>query len=395
MPDHAGRTCPALTLAFLLAATASAQPPPGPGVHPLDRLDSKHDGKLSRDEAPGFVRARFDEIDKDRDGSLTREEMDAFFGRGGPGFRGAPGGPGGPMGRFPSPATVAVQANIPYADTKDPHQTLDLYRPMVPNGPGPRPVVVYIHGGAFKSGNKAMGAREVAGLVAGGEYAGASINYRLSGQATWPAQTHDCKAAIRWIRAHAREYNLNPDRIGVIGDSAGGHLVAMLGTSGGVAELEGDVGPHKGVGSQVTCVVDRFGPTELLTMGGDHDSPGSPESELIGGPLQQNKDKARAASPITYVTRDDPPFLILHGTRDPLVLFGQSERLAAALKQAGASCRFIPVEGAGHGGFRNPEVPRRVRQFLDLYLLGRDTGPIDESPIKNPTPPVGPTGVVP
>ena len=250
-------------------------------------------------------------------------------------------------------------------------------------------MVVYIHGGAFKAGDKGMGAREVAGLVAGGEFAGASINYRLSGQALWPAQIHDCKAAIRWVRAHAKEYNLDPEKIGVIGDSAGGHLVAMLGTSGGVESLEGDVGLHREFGSKVTCVVNRFGPAELLTMGGGHDSPGSPESELIGGAVQQNKEKAQAASPITYVTRDDPPFLILHGTKDPLVPFSQSERLAAALKQAGASCRFVPVEGAGHGGFRSPEVARRVRQFLDHHLLGRDTGPIDETPIPNQGPAPG------
>jgi acetyl esterase/lipase len=235
-------------------------------------------------------------------------------------------------------------------------------------------------------GDKTMGAREIADLVASGRYAGVSINYRLSGQAIWPAQIHDCKAAIRWVRANAKEYNLDPDKIGVIGGSAGGHLAAMLGTSGGVAELEGDVGPYKGVSSRVLCVVDQFGPSDLLAMGGDHDSPGSPESQLIGGAVQENKDKARAASPITYVTRDDPPFLIFHGTKDPLVPVNQSERLAAALKEAGVSCLFVPVEGAGHGGFRSPEVPRRIRQFFDRHLRGQDTGPIAETPIKSEGP---------
>jgi dipeptidyl aminopeptidase/acylaminoacyl peptidase len=157
----------------------------------------------------------------------------------------------------------------------------------------------------------------------------------------------------------------------------------MLGTSGGVAELEGDVGPYKGVSSRVVCVVDQFGPSDFLAMGGDHDSPGSPESQLIGGALQENKDKARGASPITYVTRDDPPFLIFHGTKDPLVPFNQSERLAAALNEAGVSCLFVPVEGAGHGGFRSPEVMKRIRQFFDKHLRGQAVGTISAEPIPN------------
>src|SRR6185437_7517091 len=169
--------------------------------------------------------------------------------------------------------------------------------------------------------------------------------YRLSGEATWPAQIHDCKAAIRWLRANAAKYGLDPDRIGVTGASAGGHLAAMLGLGGGVAALEGDVGPHTGVSSRVKCVVDQFGPSDLLAMADhssriDHNAPDSPESKLIGGALQENKEKARAASPITYISRDDPPFLILHGTEDPLVPFNQSERLAEALKTVGVPCVF-------------------------------------------------------
>ena len=169
----------------------------------------------------------------------------------------------------------------------------------------------------------------------------------------------------------------------MIGGSAGGHLVAMLGTSGGVATLEGEVGPYKGTSSKVTCVVDQFGPSDLLAMGGSHDSPESPESLLIGGAVQEHKDAARAASPITYVTRDDPPFLIFHGTKDPLVPFNQSERLAAKLNETGVDCIFVPVTGAGHGGFRNPEVPKRIRQFFDRHLRGKDVGNIAETAISN------------
>src|SRR5581483_5307373 len=139
---------------------------------------------------------------------------------------------------------------------------------------------------------------------------------------------------------------------------AGGHLVAMLGTSGGEKSVEGALGPHKGVSSKVQCVVDQFGPSDLLAMGDapsriNHNSPNSPESRLVGGPVQERKDIARAASPITYVSRDDPPFLIVHGDKDEIVPFNQSERLARALKDAGVDVTFIPVKGGGHGGFRN------------------------------------------
>ena len=281
---------------------------------------------------------------------------------------------------------MKVEKNIRYAGTSDPRQALDMYLPKSPKSDKPLPVVVNIHGGAFRMGDKNMGVREIAALVASGDYAGVSINYRLSGQAIWPAQIHDCKAAIRWVRANARKYNFDSENIGVIGGSAGGHLVAMLGTSGGVEALEGDVGPYKGISSKVKCVVDEFGPSDLLAMGGSHDSPESPEAQLIGGALQANKGVARAASPITYVTRDDPPFLILHGTADPAVPFNQSERLSRALKEAGVDCLFVPVTGAGHGGFRSPEVPKRIRQFFDKNLRGQSVGTISEEPIDNSGP---------
>jgi acetyl esterase/lipase len=296
--------------------------------------------------------------------------------------------PGAQPGRGPArsvaiPETVKVEKDINYAGTSNPRQTLDLYLPKAAPDGKPLPVVVNIHGGAFRMGDKSMGVGAILGLVARGDYAAVSINYRLSGEATWPAQIHDCKAAIRWVRANAEKYHLDPDRIGVIGGSAGGHLVAMLGTSGGDESLEGSLGPYKGTSSKVRCVVDEFGPSDLPAMGGSHDDPRSPESLLIGGPVQENKDRARAASPITYVSKDDPPFLILHGTDDPAVPFNQSERLAKALKEAGVECLFVPVKGAGHGGFRSPEVPRRIRQFFDKHLRDRPVGTISEESISN------------
>jgi acetyl esterase/lipase len=284
------------------------------------------------------------------------------------------------------PEGVKVERDIPYAGTANPRQTLDLYLPEKPAGGGPLPLVVNIHGGAFRMGDKGMGVGELMPLVASGDYALASINYRLSGEAKWPAQVHDCKAAIRWLRAQAPKLGIDPERIGVAGASAGGHLAAMLGTSAGVAELEGDLGGQVGTSSAVRCVVDQFGPADLLTQG-DHPSrknandADSPESQLIGGALQENKEKARSASPTTHVTPDDPPFLIFHGTDDPLVPFAQSENLAARLREAGVDVTFVPVEGGGHGGFGNPEVARRIRTFLDRHLRGVEGGPIPATPI--------------
>ena len=266
--------------------------------------------------------------------------------------------------RRPLPDSIRIERDIPYAGTTNPAQTLDLLLPRNPATSDPLPVVVNIHGGAFKMGDKSGGLEDVIPLVASGHYAAVSINYRLSGEAIWPAQIHDCKAAVRWVRATAEKYSIDPRHIGGIGQSAGGHLVAMLGVTGGSEALDGTVGPHTGTDSSVQCVVDQFGPTELLTMGGTHDNPDSPEADLIGGPVQEHQDLARQASPITYVKPNLPPFLVIHGDQDGVVPFNQSERLAAALKQAEVDCTFIVVQGAGHGGFRNPELGVAIARSL-------------------------------
>ena len=271
------------------------------------------------------------------------------------------------------PDTVKLEADIPYAGTDNPRQRLNLLLPRTPKDDKPLPVIVYIHGGAWLGGDRSFGHGRLSGYVAGGEYAAVSVGYRLTNAATWPAQIHDCKAAIRWIRANAKKYHLDPDKIGVVGESAGGHLVAMLGTSGGAKNLEGDLGAHKDVSSRVQCVVDLFGPADIFAMqdGGshmDHDGPNSPEGKLLGGRVKDKKEAASAASPLTYVAADNPPFLIIHGNKDPLVPYNQSERLSAVLKKAKVDCYFVTVAGAGHGGFRNPEVQKREQQFFNKYL---------------------------
>jgi acetyl esterase/lipase len=263
------------------------------------------------------------------------------------------------------PEGTKVLRDLEYVKGGHERQSLDLYLPE--KADGPLPVIVWVHGGAWLAGSKEGGGPALPFVGEG--YAVASINYRLSQHAKFPAQIEDCKAAIRWLRANAKAYNLDPDRFGVWGASAGGHLVALLGTSGDVKELEGNDG-IRDQSSRVQAVVDWFGPTDVTKMGGGHDRPDSPEAKLLGGPVQGNKDKAARANPIAYVSKDDPPFLIMHGDKDPTVPFSQSELLVEALKAAGVEVTFHPVKGAGHGGreFSSEENRKLVEEFFGKHL---------------------------
>lgn len=270
-----------------------------------------------------------------------------------------------------APRDATVHRDLVYAKPGGRPLHLDLVLPAKPKGPVP--LVIWVHGGAWLAGNK----NSVPGndLVQNG-FAVASVQYRLSGQAIFPAAIQDVKAAVRWLRANAKKYGLDPKRFGAWGSSAGGHLVALLGTSGGEKDFES--GDHLKESSRVQAVCDWFGPTDFLKMNAqaganskiDHDSPGSPESRFIGGPIQKNKDKAARANPITFVTKDDPPFLIMHGDRDPLVPLGQSELLAAALKKAGVEVTLVVHKGAGHGGpaFHSAASRKQVREFFEKHL---------------------------
>jgi acetyl esterase/lipase len=265
------------------------------------------------------------------------------------------------------PGGTAHHEDLPYVTNGHPRQKLDLY---LSPADGLRPLVVYIHGGAWTMGDKGD-APPLEYLSQG--YALAALNYRLSQHARFPAQIEDCKAAVRWLRAHAGQYGLDPGRIAAGGASAGGHLAALLGTTGHVAEL--DVGSHLDTSSRVQAVVDFFGPTDFLQMdthrlpeGMIHDPADSPESRLVGGPIQENPGKVARANPITYLRADAPPFLIVHGDRDPLVPHHQSELLAAALEEAGVPVTFYTVRGGGHGGFEDPRVDELTREFLAKYL---------------------------
>jgi len=265
------------------------------------------------------------------------------------------------------PEGVIVHRDLAYVSNGHERQKLDLY---LPKGGRDLPLLIWIHGGAFRMGSKNDGVKTA--YIAEG-YAVASLDYRLSQDALFPAQIEDCKAAVRWLRANAKSYGLDPARFAAWGPSAGGHLAAMLGTAGDVKEF--DVGENLGESSRVQAVVDYFGPTDFLQMdthrlpnGQLHDPADSPESRLIGGPIQKNREKTARANPVNYVSKDDPPFLIVHGDSDPLVPHHQSELLAAALEKAGVPVTFHTVKGGEHGNFKDPAVAPMTRDFLNSHL---------------------------
>ncbi|MGW0336342.1 alpha/beta hydrolase fold domain-containing protein [Streptomyces sp. NPDC003011] len=279
--------------------------------------------------------------------------------------------PAGP----PPPARMREDGTWFVADAV--YATVPGYRPLaldlrVPAGSGPFPVIVYIHGGGWRLGSRHYFGPAFDGatpdpwttLVRAG-FAVASVDYRLSGEATFPAQLYDVKAAVRWLRHHRDELGLDADRIIAFGESAGGHLAALLGLTPDHAELEGTVG-ITGPSSRVSAVIDWYGPTDLIAMSrhqppapaGPPAPPGPPapaagaqpsrEALLLGGDPQQIPQRARLASPVTHVSATAPPFHIAHGTDDRLVPSSQSQLLAAALRSAGVPVDLHLVDGAGH-----------------------------------------------
>jgi acetyl esterase/lipase len=270
--------------------------------------------------------------------------------------------------------SISYLTGIPYVSGGGPLQQLDLYVPTDRQG---EPLIVVVHGGGWVNGSKTGDSLNPVPLdLLWDGYAIASINYRLAPDAAWPAQMQDCKAAIRWLRAHAHDYGYDPNRVGAYGESSGGHLAAVLGTSSATTTF--DVGENLGYSSSVTCAVDMFGPTDLIALA---DTPlGQGVLPLLfGGPVQDHLDLARSANPITYVQRSEPPMLVVHGTDDALVPYSQSVLLAEAMKKANARYHFHTVIGGGHNGyfgylgqgiglFEDQAVKPMIHAFFAHYL---------------------------
>ena len=283
----------------------------------------------------------------------------------------------------PEPANVSnikrKWQDLPYASISS-AQKLDVYLPD--EGDGPFPVIISIHGGAFMFGDKADGQLNpmLIGLKRG--YAIVSVNYRMSGEALFPANINDVKAAIRWVKANAANYKLSPTKIALWGGSAGGNLASLAGTSGDVKELEDVSIGNANETSRVMAVVDWFGPTNFLLMDEQliktgngkpgHSEANSPESKVLGQKITEIPAKVKMANPETYITSDDPPFLIEHGTKDPIVPTQQSviffSKLEKVLGKQKVTLHLL--EGAKHGGkeFETPENLQIVFSFLDKIL---------------------------
>jgi acetyl esterase/lipase len=244
---------------------------------------------------------------------------------------------------------------------------LDLY---VPQKHEPRPrLLVWVHGGGWHEGSRT--GTPLLGATTHG-YAVATMSYRFSQVAKFPAQIHDCKGVIRWLRAHAAEYGYDASRIGVCGISAGGHLVSLLGASAGNKQLEGDVGGNLDQPSSVQAVIDMCGPSDFLTLASNDflAKPGGVLFELFGGPVADKAELATLASPVTHISHDAPPFLIFHGDKDPLVPHEQSVKLHMLLKKAGVDSTIEVFPGGGHVPlqFFDATHAQMMLAFFDKHL---------------------------
>jgi acetyl esterase/lipase len=274
--------------------------------------------------------------------------------------------------------------DLAYASVS-PAQKLDIY---LPDGESPFPVVLWIHGGGWSRGDKAIQQTDPQMTLLQRGYAIVSVNYRFSDEAIFPAQIQDVKAALRWIRAHADEYQLDPNRIAAWGSSAGGHLAALLGTSDGIWDLQDAGLGNSEFSTEVRAVVDWFGPNDFLLLDPQlaengyprtpekgHNNINSSESKLLGAPITERTDLVERANPIHYVTSKAPPFFLEHGTMDKSVPHQQSQMLYDALVKAigkrKVKIRFLPT---GHGAsspsdpFNDPYNIGLVIEFLDRWM---------------------------
>jgi acetyl esterase/lipase len=259
------------------------------------------------------------------------------------------------------PDNVLFEANLEYANTDRQHLQLDMARPKT--GAGPFPTVVCIHGGGFRAGSR-TGYDGLCIRLAARGYVAVTISYRLAPKFQFPAAVHDCKAAVRWLRANARKYAIDPKRIGVTGGSAGGHLAQFLGVTGGVREFEGRGNLDQT--SRVACVVNFFGPSDFTRSYGKSVDAAEVLPLWLGGDLQKARHRHIVASPLFWVTPDAAPTLCVHGTKDPYVAYEQATWIVERLKAADVEATLLTMEGAGHG-FRGQDAKKADEAMLAFF----------------------------
>jgi acetyl esterase/lipase len=260
------------------------------------------------------------------------------------------------------PADVTFETGIEYANPDGQHLQLDLARPKV--GSGPFPTVLCIHGGGFRAGSRESYDTQVVRLAHNG-YVAATITYRLAPKYPFPAAVHDSKAAVRWLRANAAKYSVDPDRIGVTGGSAGGHLALFLGVTGDVKEFDGDVG-NADRSSRVACVVNYFGPSDFTQSYGKSVDAAEVLPLFLGGNLETARTMHLRASPLYWVTPNAAPTLCIHGTDDKYVAHEQSVWLTDRLKAAGVEAELLTLKGAGHG-FKGADAETAEKAMLAFF----------------------------
>ncbi|MGV3722949.1 MAG: alpha/beta hydrolase fold domain-containing protein [Actinomycetota bacterium] len=255
-----------------------------------------------------------------------------------------------------------VERDIVYGTPGGHRLLMDMYRP---SGPGPHPAVVLVHGGGWLGGSKA-GYAAIGPMLARNGYAACAINYRLAPDFPYPAAFDDCQRAVRWVRAHARDYNINPRRVGALGDSAGGHLVALIGVRGTRDNSDRALSRFR---SRPDAVVGYYGAYELVRMW-QIEMAHKPLTAWLGGPPEGHEKVYKETSPASMVTRDAPPFLLLHGDQDKVNPEEQSHLLHDALRKKGVESTLVIIPGAGHGWA--PESPHgRQAEAAVLEFLGK------------------------
>lgn len=250
----------------------------------------------------------------------------------------------GSLSAQPDTKKIITKDDITFAKVGDEELKLNL---AMPTGKGPFPLVVCIHGGGWRAGNR-KDLNMLTKKLAENGFVAATVSYRLSDKAQFPAQIHDCKAALRFLRAHAKKYKINPNKVGAIGFSAGGHLVSLMGTADKSNGLEGN-GGHPDQSSRVQAVVSFFGPTDFITKSWNEQVEGYFFVPFFGGKYEAKKDLYAKASPLKYVTKDDPPFLFFHGNKDQLVGLHHSEKMTKALNKLNVPAELVVMEGEAHG----------------------------------------------
>jgi acetyl esterase/lipase len=267
-----------------------------------------------------------------------------------------------PQTKLAVPANVIFEADIEYANPDNQHLQLDMARPKT--GEGPFPAILCIHGGGFRAGSR-KGYDALCVRLAQEGYVAATVSYRLAPKYQFPAAVHDVKEAVRWLRANAKKYHVDPERIGVMGGSAGGHLAQFLGVTADVKAFDGK-GDHLDQSSRVNCVVNYYGPSDFTKSYGKSVDAAEVLPLWLGGDLNTALRRHIVASPLNWVTPHAAPTLAIHGTQDKYVAYEQAVWLVDRLKAAGVEAELLALEGAGHG-FKGPDADKAEKALLAFF----------------------------